>query len=460
MWLTLLKIFNPEKDILFFKDIIIGPIILLIIFVFSIWYRDRKYKNSLIKKYFIPGLFVRVLGSILTAIMYQYYYGGGDTTMYFQTVSQTYKMFLMDPMNGLIMLTRDYPDYTPEIQSYLKETVLNDRNVGFYSESTGYVSKIGSVVSLLTFNSYIAISFIFSFLAFIGCWKIFKTFYELYPRYHLVIAISTLFIPSVFFWGTGLMKDPLCLFGLGLLTNSFYNIFVKRKNVILSLILLCFASILIALIKVYILIAFLPAALVWSFLVLRKQIQNKLLRTLSGPLLISISIILGLVAIKNIGSVFEGYSPEEILQTAVVTQNYIKRVSKRKGGTAYDLGDMEPTIESAVSFFPKGVNVTLFRPYFWEIKKAINIPAASEALFTLFLTIYIIFYSGPLRVIKIYFNNPEVFFCLTFSILFAFAIGVSTYNFGSLSRYKIPCMPFYFLGLYLIYKESKSYIYK
>jgi hypothetical protein len=48
------------------------------------------------------------------------------------------------------------------------------------------------------------------------------------------------------------------------------------------------------------------------------------------------------------------------------------------------------------------------------------------------------------------FQDPTILFCLVFSLIFAFAVGVSTYNFGTLMRYKIPLMPFYCVGLVLI----------
>jgi hypothetical protein len=40
--------------------------------------------------------------------------------------------------------------------------------------------------------------------------------------------------------------------------------------------------------------------------------------------------------------------------------------------------------------------------------------------------------------------------------MFAFAVGVSTFNFGTLTRYKIPLMPFYALALVYAYQLSKS----
>jgi hypothetical protein len=63
-------------------------------------------------------------------------------------------------------------------------------------------------------------------------------------------------------------------------------------------------------------------------------------------------------------------------------------------------------------------------------------------------------------------KDPNLSFSLAFSIIFAFAVGISSYNFGALSRYKIPCLPFYAASLIILYynvqtrtgKSSKNYL--
>ncbi len=52
--------------------------------------------------------------------------------------------------------------------------------------------------------------------------------------------------------------------------------------------------------------------------------------------------------------------------------------------------------------------------------------------------------------------NPNVLFCWVFSLTFAFAVGVSTFNFGTLARYKIPMLPFLLTALLLVLSDSKS----
>jgi hypothetical protein len=41
-------------------------------------------------------------------------------------------------------------------------------------------------------------------------------------------------------------------------------------------------------------------------------------------------------------------------------------------------------------------------------------------------------------------------YCLLFALLFALFVGATTTNFGTLVRYKIPCMPFYVAAMFII----------
>ena len=61
-----------------------------------------------------------------------------------------------------------------------------------------------------------------------------------------------------------------------------------------------------------------------------------------------------------------------------------------------------------------------------------------------------------MRFTKLILTNPEVQFCLIFSLLFAFSVGFTSYNFGSLVRYKIPFMPFYYIALFILADKEKQ----
>jgi hypothetical protein len=71
------------------------------------------------------------------------------------------------------------------------------------------------------------------------------------------------------------------------------------------------------------------------------------------------------------------------------------------------------------------------------------------------LFVFKIFFTrgGVIKFFTIIFSNPVVFYCIIFSLLFAVFVGISTFNFGSLVRYKIPCMPFFVVALIIIHSK-------
>ena len=111
------------------------------------------------------------------------------------------------------------------------------------------------------------------------------------------------------------------------------------------------------------------------------------------------------------------------------------------------------TFSGMLKLVPAAVNVTLFRPYIWEVKNPLMMISSLEALTLLILTVFVI--AKARLKIFMFLKEPTVLFCLLFSLSFAFAVGVSTYNFGSLVRYKIPMMPFYSIAIFYIMNYLK-----
>jgi len=54
-------------------------------------------------------------------------------------------------------------------------------------------------------------------------------------------------------------------------------------------------------------------------------------------------------------------------------------------------------------------------------------------------------------------KHEILFFCITFAVLFAFMIGLTTPNFGALVRFKIPLIPFFAAWL-VIMRNHKKFI--
>jgi hypothetical protein len=144
------------------------------------------------------------------------------------------------------------------------------------------------------------------------------------------------------------------------------------------------------------------------------------------------------------------YHLSRLAETAKITAYDIRYGWGARGGegSGYTLGELDGSWQSMIALAPQAINISLFRPYLWEVINPLMLLSAIEALIFLFLTLYTIW-----RVrwnVFSYLQRPDILFCLVFAVIFAFAVGVSTFNFGTLSRYKIPMMPYYLLSLGMI----------
>ena len=119
--------------------------------------------------------------------------------------------------------------------------------------------------------------------------------------------------------------------------------------------------------------------------------------------------------------------------------------------SSFSLGiEYDGSFSSFLKMTPAAIVATFFRPFLWESKKISTMLSSVESLALMLLTLYVFLRAGPLKFLKTIFTNPMVFFCFFYSIVFAIFVGATTLNFGTLVRYKIPCMPFYIIAIFLI----------
>ncbi|MEM1137898.1 MAG: hypothetical protein AAGI07_18835, partial [Bacteroidota bacterium] len=257
--------------------------------------------------------------------------------------------------------------------------------------------------------------------------------------------------------GSGILKDTITIGCLGWMTYCFYNVVLKARRSPLLIILFMIAALLTYLIKKYILLSFLPALLIWITAKYFSSIRHLVRKALIAPVIVAISVGFGYLILQAVGGDDSRYALSNIARTAQITAYDIRYGwgARLGDGSGYTLGDLDGTFGSMIRLAPKAVNVSLFRPYLWEIKNPLMLLSGLEALLCLFLTLWVIYKISLTSSIKNFFK-PEVLFCMAFSLVFAFAVGISTYNFGTLARYKIPLLPFYFSGLVLLYYYGKS----
>jgi len=164
-----------------------------------------------------------------------------------------------------------------------------------------------------------------------------------------------------------------------------------------------------------------------------------------------------LFTMNRIGESLERYSLENLAETAQTYQGYHERISyagrgsASRTGSGYTLGEINFNSPLSVAAkIPAAINVTFFRPYVWEVRNPVMLLSALESLLIFLFALKVIRKVGLGRFFHQLVSNKEVLFCIAFALIFGFAVGFTSYNFGSLVRYKAPCIPFFLVALVLI----------
>ncbi|MEI8278491.1 MAG: hypothetical protein WCG87_01940 [Bacteroidota bacterium] len=439
-----------EESFITLWDYILLPIYLVIIYVIAKRFRDRKYpEGHPLRPYFLPGLTAKIVGGLFIGMIYQYHYGGGDTSNYFYHARIINSALDEGPIKWFNMLFRIPSEYDGRYSFYILGMV---RYGNWYNSPSEYiVCTLTALLCMVTFTKYLPITVLIAAISYTGIWALFRAFYSQYPKTVKPIAISVLFVPSVIMWGSGIFKDSFCMLGLGWMTYGVLRMILYRDFRLGNVIPTILSFYLISITKIYILLAFLPGLALWLMFLYIHKINSFVLRFIVRATLIPLLAGAFLFATEKFKEQLGKYSLERFAQTSYVTRNWIRQTSGTDDGSSYDLGNIDPPLSSMLKKFPAAVNVTLFRPYVWETKKPLQELSAIEALIFLWLTVKVLFAVGPAKAMKAILTDPNIQFCLIFSFIFAFAVGVSSYNFGTLSRYRIPCLPFYALAVTLIY---------
>ena len=429
------------------KDLLLTPLYLALIYSLAFAVRAR-VTNIYTRKYFIPALTLKLIGAIALGLIYQFYYSGGDTFNYFLHSSLMYEAFGDSFPVGLKLLTSN-GERLPELAKY------TSRMFWWQPDSTELVIvRIAAVLSMLCFNTYTVIALFFACISFSGMWAMFMTFAKIRPQVYEQLAMAVFFIPSVFFWGSGLMKDSLCLGALGWIFYAFYQGAIQKKRLVKSLFIGGIAAYLLYVTKIYILLSFVPPALIWVFNENSQRIKNGLVRIVAKPFLIGIGVVAAVFVMNNLTEGDEKYDMDNIGKRSKITADYLYEVSVKQEGSAYTLGKQDGTIAGMVKLAPQAIIVSLFRPFLWEVRNPIMLLSALEATFFIVFTLRILFRVGAARFFGTIARTPVLTLSFVFALVFGASVGIISNNFGTLVRYKIPLIPFYVAGLYILQNIS------
>lgn len=408
------------------------------------------YPTGVDRKWFALGMASKIAGALAFAFIYIFYYNGGDTISYYQTALPFLNLILTDPALGIPLLFKPY-----SLENYTYFTYETGVPLAYiYMEANTFmVSKLIIPFLMVSFKSYLLSTILVASVSFFGPWRLYKLFTELAPDLQKFALFSVLLFPSVLFWGSGISKDTITYASLCYFVYGFYHTFIKRDIKLIRILFTIITAYLIIVVKSYIFLGIFPGMLLWFFFRQVQRIKNKLLKISIIPVVFILSLLVFAFTYSSLSGLLGEYgNTDSLVEKAIVSQEDLKR--DYYGSNSFDIGTIEPTMAGVLSKFPIATFYGFFGPTLLHANNVVMLLSALENTMLLLITT-LVFVRNPINQIRRILSSPFLIFCFSMSIILAFAIGLSTPNFGALVRFKIPLIPFFFFALIVLYKNKK-----
>ncbi|MBL4656773.1 MAG: hypothetical protein JKX73_02150 [Flavobacteriales bacterium] len=385
---------------------------------------------------------LKVAAGIALALIYTFYYTDrslADIYKYFDDGQIIANLFLTDPLTYFQIVSGIHTD-TPEVQAILNSM----RHWYKVYESPLYndnrtIIRFNAIAHLISFGSIGVHTVIMAFLSYTGLLALYK-FSKTYVKgkdHELILVIFLL--PSVIFWGSGVLKEGILLFAMGSVLYLWDKLLKDSFNW-KRLILFFFAVWLLALSKMYVFLALAGPMIAFSWIALTGEKKV----VLKYGIVASVCIIIVLI--------LNGVLPDRGVfgMIAEKQKDFINLAIEFEVNSYYEIPVLEPNIWSFLKAAPIAFFNVLARPHLLEAGNAMMLAAALENLLILSLMLLFIIFSK---------KNLEkwnfLFFCIGFVVILFTLIGMITPILGAVVRYKIPGLPLILIAcLYMFDKEK------
>jgi len=453
------------------------------------------------------GVFVaKVLSGVALSLVYTYYYTDrttADIWKYFDDGMVMFSALREQPLDYFRMLLGILND-TPHFDRYYSEMGHWYRPYGSQmANDTHTIIRFNAAVRLLSLGFYQVHSVWANFLGLLGLTGIFVFLRQMAPQKERWLFAGVFLMPWVMFWGSGVLKEPLLFFGLGMFllgVKSWADGGLSLRNGALMLLSLLF----LLTVKSYALVALLPGLLAW-------RLTYRLPRLHPVPIFLAVYLLLAGSAI-GLGKL---WPEQDILQRLEQKQHdfnmlatggtYVRQtetpndtlyipaqhhpnldfstdrkqlnteeaVTARKWNEAYQENAHEFQIPSQTSFqvlldygktgsgieipkldgtmrstfraAPMALVNALFRPFPKDVSSAFMLLAVAENLLLVLLMLLVL-----VRPDRQFVNHPVVWLCIAFAAVILLLTGLVTPVVGAIVRYKVPALPFLVCALLVL----------
>jgi hypothetical protein len=388
-------------------------------------------------------------------------------------------------MTGIGIDERIQHTYIDEMQHWdqqFENNLFNDSHT---------IIRFNALMRLISGGNYHTHSLFMCLLAFIGLCALYHWLYKFLWQWKKVVAFFLFVSPSLLFWSSGVLKEGILFFALGMLILHAWRFAEDKKKY--RLVWICISVALLAMTKLYMLVFVIPSLLFALHLV--KSPRFAFVK-FTGLMALLIGLALGIDKVKPELSPFKIIAnkqndflnlarggtylmdslyvvyldlPEKQIATLKSRDRYeysippnteliywkiaddfrdtLRRITTRHekymllsstpvAGSLMNVNQLQPNAGSVLKEVPGALQRSIFRPWPWEIKPVMIIPATLENIL-MFVLIFamILWYKKP--------SSKALFwFCVCYVLITLTVTGLTTPVLGALVRYRITAIPF------------------
>lgn len=283
-----------------------------------------------------------------------------------------------------------------------------------------------SIINHINFGSYFISVLYTLFLSFLGIFMIFKILVLHFSGKRWMFYFAIFYTPSLLFWTSGLLKESLLIFLIGLVINCGYFALLKRKpipRILLVLVGFCLIFNLRAIIAILMIISLLPF------------VFNLKFKKWNPVTTYFIMFFLVVTFVSESGKIRGINFWDEINQKRT---EFIAQANDDKSGSLFSNELYGNTAKDKFRAVGSAFINVIFRPFPNEIHNISSLLAFIESSILILLFVGLSFF---IDIQKIHINL--LLMLLSFSLSYMLIIGLSTPISGAISRYKsIPLLFF------------------
>lgn len=402
-------------------------------------YNWKFFHVSGIKRGYLIALFgLKLLVGFGLAELYTDHYTNrrtGDAFRFYDDALIMYSSIDQSPTTYLRLLTGiGLKDDPAAMKYYYRMTHLERPFYNGFLNDNATIIRVNAAVMIFSLGIYSVHIAFWCFFAMIGLTAIFKLCVRYFPHKRWAMFLAVYLLPTVLFWSSGVLKEPLLLLGMGIFILGFMRFIYGDYNR-WDILKIIFGFLVLLIAKGYVLQCMAPAIL--GLLLAKAFGGRKFWLWFSLPHILIIPLLF-------IGPhISDGLKVSELMQLKQIA--FYNVAQNSQSGSVISIPAIEKPADVLLNA-PTALATTYLRPWPWNWSKAVYIPAALENLFLL-LVIGLMFWNfrRPYGL-----SIPILAFSLSFVLVLGILTGEVVPVLGAVVRYKMPSLIFLFVLIFAL----------